>query len=68
LVTDGFFQSSSAWRRSARCDRTSRAVDLFWFYFGYASHFTLHDDNGWSYEQAKHWLVDQACRETFLEI
>ena len=41
----------------------ARAVDLFWFYFGYASYFTLHDDNGWSYEQAEHWLADQACRE-----
>lgn len=41
----------------------ARAVDLFWFYFGYASFFTLHDDNGWSYEQAAHWLADQACRE-----
>ena len=42
---------------------TARAVDLFWFYFGYASYFTLHDDNGWSYEQAEHWLASQACRE-----
>ncbi len=41
----------------------ARAVDLLWFYFGYASYFTLHDDNGWSYEQAEHWLADQACRE-----
>ena len=39
------------------------AVDLLWFYFGYASYFTLHDDNGWSYERAEHWLADQACRE-----
>jgi AcrR family transcriptional regulator len=39
------------------------AVDLFWFYFGYTSYFTLHDDNGWSYERAEHWLADQACRE-----
>jgi AcrR family transcriptional regulator len=38
------------------------AVDLFWFYFGYTSYFTLHDDNGWSYERAEHWLADQACR------
>ena len=39
------------------------AVDLFWFYFGYTSYFTLHDENGWSYEQAEHWLGDRACRD-----
>jgi hypothetical protein len=39
------------------------AVDVFWFCFGYSSYFTLHDDNGWSYEQAEHWLADLACRE-----
>ncbi len=38
-------------------------VDVFWFYFGYASYFTLHDDNGWAYERAERWLADQACRE-----
>ena len=36
------------------------AVDLLWFYFGYSSYFTLHDDNGWSYQRAEHWLADQA--------
>ncbi len=39
------------------------AVDLFWFYFGYTSYFTLHDDNGWSYERAENWLAEQAGRE-----
>jgi len=39
------------------------AVDRFWFYFGYTAYFTLHDDNGWSYERAEHWLAEQACRE-----
>jgi AcrR family transcriptional regulator len=39
------------------------AVDLFWFYFGYTSYFTLHDDNGWSYDRAEHWLADRACRD-----
>lgn len=43
------------------------AIDLFWFYFGYNSYFTLHDDNGWSYERAEHWLADQACRELLSE-
>jgi hypothetical protein len=41
----------------------SYAVDVLWFYFGYASYFTLHDDNGWSYARAERWLADQACRE-----
>jgi AcrR family transcriptional regulator len=39
------------------------AVDMLWFYFGYSSYFTLHDDNGWSYKHAEQWLVAQACRE-----
>jgi AcrR family transcriptional regulator len=39
---------------------TADAVDLLWFYFGYSSYFTLHDDNGWSYERAEHWLAGQA--------
>ena len=34
-------------------------VDLFWFYFRYTSYFTLHDDNGWSYERAERWLAKQ---------
>jgi AcrR family transcriptional regulator len=38
----------------------NQAVDVFWFYFGYAGLFTLHDDNGWSYERAEEWLCDQA--------
>jgi len=38
----------------------AETVDLLWFYFGYSSYFTLHDDNGWSYERAEHWLADQA--------
>ena len=37
------------------------AVDLLWFYFGYSSYFTLHDDNHWSYQRAEQWLADQAC-------
>jgi len=38
------------------------AVDVLWFYFGYSSYFTLHDDNGWSYKKAEQWLADEACR------
>jgi hypothetical protein len=41
-------------------------VDLLWFHFGYGSLFTLHDDNGWSYERAERWLAEQACRELLL--
>jgi AcrR family transcriptional regulator len=40
----------------------AQAVDVLWFYFGYWSLFTLHDDNGWSYDRAEQWLADQACR------
>ena len=42
---------------------TGHAVDVLWFYFGYSSYFTLHDDNGWSYQRAQHWLAEQARRE-----
>ena len=42
---------------------TAHAVDVLWFYFGYSSYFTLHDDNGWSYQQAERWLAGQARRE-----
>jgi AcrR family transcriptional regulator len=35
-------------------------ADLLWFYFGYSSYFTLHDDSGWSYERAEQWLASQA--------
>jgi hypothetical protein len=41
----------------------AHATDVLWFYFGYSSCFTLHDNNGWTYEQAEHWLAEQACRE-----
>jgi AcrR family transcriptional regulator len=39
-----------------------QAIDVFWFYFGFAGLFTLHDDNGWSYERCEHWLCDEASR------
>jgi AcrR family transcriptional regulator len=41
----------------------AHAVDVLWFYFGYSSYFTLHDDNGWSYAQASRWMADQVCHE-----
>jgi AcrR family transcriptional regulator len=36
------------------------ATDVLWFYFGYVGLFTMHDENGWSYDQAEKWLADQA--------
>lgn len=38
------------------------AVDVLWFYFGYSGLFTLHDENGWSYERAERWLCREASR------
>jgi AcrR family transcriptional regulator len=32
------------------------ALDIMWFYLGYAGFFTLVDDNGWSYAKAEKWL------------
>jgi AcrR family transcriptional regulator len=39
-----------------------QAVDVLWFYFGYSGLFTLHDENGWSYERAERWLCNEASR------
>jgi hypothetical protein len=36
------------------------ALDILWFYFGYAGLFTLADDNGWSYARAGLWLLTAA--------
>lgn len=36
------------------------ATDVLWFYFGYASYFTLTDENGWSLAEAEKWLLTQA--------
>jgi AcrR family transcriptional regulator len=36
------------------------ALDILWFYFGYAGFFTLVDDNGWPYVRAEHWLLAAA--------
>jgi hypothetical protein len=32
---------------------------VFWFYFRCSGLFTLHDENGWSYERAEHWLCGE---------
>lgn len=39
-----------------------QVVDVLWFYFGYSGLFTLHDENGWSYDRAERWLCDEASR------
>ena len=36
------------------------AADVLWFYFGYASYFTLTDENGWTLAEAEKWLLAQA--------
>jgi AcrR family transcriptional regulator len=38
------------------------ALDILWFYLGYAGFFTLVDDNGWSYPKAEKWLFDAVCQ------
>jgi AcrR family transcriptional regulator len=43
------------------------AIDVFWFYFGYSGLFTLHDENGWSFERAEHWLCREASRALLRE-
>lgn len=42
---------------------TAGAVDVLWFYFGYASYFVLCEDNHWSYDRAEQWLADQAVNQ-----
>ncbi|NMO51180.1 TetR/AcrR family transcriptional regulator [Actinoplanes sp. TBRC 11911] len=36
------------------------AADVLWYYFGYASLFTLVDDNHWTYDRAERWLARAA--------
>jgi AcrR family transcriptional regulator len=37
------------------------AADTLWFYFGYASYFTLVDDNRWTLDRAEQWLLGAAA-------
>jgi phage baseplate assembly protein W len=37
-----------------------KATDMLWLYFGYAGLFVMHDDNGWTWDEAEDWLADQA--------
>jgi AcrR family transcriptional regulator len=39
-----------------------QATDILWFYFGYASLFTLVDENKWPFTRAEQWLADEASR------
>jgi AcrR family transcriptional regulator len=39
------------------------AVDVLWYFFGYAGYFTLVEDNAWTLERASEWLRDAAARE-----
>jgi AcrR family transcriptional regulator len=41
------------------------ATDILWFFFGYWGYYTLHNENGWTYERAQGWLTDTA-RQTLL--
>jgi AcrR family transcriptional regulator len=38
------------------------ALDIMWFYLGFAGFFTLVDDNGWSYDKAEEWLYTAASQ------
>jgi AcrR family transcriptional regulator len=38
----------------------TRATDMLWLYFGYAGLFVMHDDNGWTWDEAEEWLASEA--------
>ena len=35
---------------------------VLWFYFGFPGLSAMHDDSGWSYDDAEKWLADEAIR------
>jgi AcrR family transcriptional regulator len=37
-----------------------QATDILWFYFGYWSWYSLHNENGWSYSTSEKWLLSAA--------
>ena len=41
---------------------TDEALDILWFYFGYAGYFTFVDDNGWTYPRTEQWLRTAASQ------
>jgi AcrR family transcriptional regulator len=38
------------------------ATAVLWFYFGFPGLSAMHDDSGWSYDDAEKWLADEAIR------
>jgi hypothetical protein len=38
------------------------AGEILWFYFGYWSWYTLHNENSWSYESSEAWLHEAVQR------
>ena len=40
----------------------THAIDVLWFYFGYWGLYSLHVENGWSYDKAEKWLCDAAVQ------
>jgi AcrR family transcriptional regulator len=38
------------------------AVDVLWFFFGYGSYQALVAENGWTFERAEQWLLEQSVR------
>ena len=38
------------------------ATEIMWFFFGFWGLYSLHNENGWSYEQARDWLAQTAAR------
>jgi hypothetical protein len=51
-------------RRLAELDALAvdvdEATDVLWYYFGYASLYTLVEENGWTYDRAENWLTRAA--------
>jgi AcrR family transcriptional regulator len=44
-----------------------KATDVLWLYFGYAGLFVMHDDNGWTWDEAEKWLAEQAIHALLAE-
>ena len=44
------------------------AVDVLWFFFGYWGLYTLHVENGWTYDRAERWLSDAAIKTLLREV
>jgi AcrR family transcriptional regulator len=44
-----------------------RAADMLWFYFGPNAWYSLVGDRGWTFDQAKQWLLDASRRDLLTE-